>query len=1071
MKNTGKIIIWFLAVALGWMANLHGQTCLPGTLLLNSQQQIDDFPTNYPGCTRVLGNIVVTASDLTNLDGLGQLDTIDGNFALSNLSLTSLTGLALPNLEHVGGTLNISNNGALADLNGIADWLGLSDSLYIDNNNALTDLTGFESQMLLSGFFQISNNNSLTSLTGLDNVTFFFGSLHIDNNPALTSLAGMQSITSFNGDLEINYNTALPNLNALNGLTSLTGDLYIRGSASLTDLSGLESLVLTIGDLGIIDNDALVSFDGINALTSVDGDLLIEDNDALVDFNSLNSLSEVEGDLVIRNNSSLTSLVGLFLLPNIGEDLILENLPSLTSLAGPNNLSTIGDDFRLVDLPPTITDLTDFLSLDSITSDFHIEQTNLVSLAGLENITSLGGELYIHSSDQLEDLTALQNLTSIGGQLLVRWSDGLESLAGLENIDPASIEFLDLQGNNALILCQQQVVCNYLASGGPYNIEDNGVGCSSNTEILNICFPPDPVIQGRVYVDENANCSNDAEEGLEDMILRISDGSNTVYTTTDVNGSYTISLLPGTYELEVINYDPDFWSVCNGVVTNIVVDISDVEEIDFGMESVFACPKLSVDISNGQLRPCVPTTYELKYCNKGTVVAPQGRVAFTLSDGFTFIGSTPISPIAVIGGVTYVFDVGELSIGDCGSLNVSVIYDPDCDSFVEGQTACVSAQISSDSICALPTPGWDGSSLRVSGVCEGDSIRFRITNASSAAMSASTDYIVIEDNIMMLKGQVDLGEGDSMDIVVPTFGGTIRLEAEQSANHPGDSRPSVTVEGCDPDGDGVYSLGYYLQWPQDDVDDFKDIECMEVVGSGADNFKTADPAGIMEAHCLKDDVPVEYTIRFRNSGVDTVQQVVVRDSISPLLDLATIQPGSASHPYDFEMVDGGIAQFTFSNINLPDSTISFENSDGFVSFKIWQQPGNPGGALIQNEANIFFDSLPGLISNTVFHTIENDYCIDSTAIIDSALPPSVAQPILKVYPNPMDGYTLFELAGEHPPFGKIIIYELRGTMVQELEVAGPKTVFYRKGLPSGVYLYEYRAEELEWIVRGKLIVF
>ena len=44
------------------MIVLSAQSCLPGGITFSSQQQIDDFPTNYAGCGHVLGSVVVEES-------------------------------------------------------------------------------------------------------------------------------------------------------------------------------------------------------------------------------------------------------------------------------------------------------------------------------------------------------------------------------------------------------------------------------------------------------------------------------------------------------------------------------------------------------------------------------------------------------------------------------------------------------------------------------------------------------------------------------------------------------------------------------------------------------------------------------------------------------------------------------------------------------------------------------------------------------------------------------------------------------------------------------------------------
>jgi len=54
------------------------QTCLPNGIAFYSQTEIDNFPTDYPGCTEILGGLTIVgdSSSITNLDGLSQLTSI-----------------------------------------------------------------------------------------------------------------------------------------------------------------------------------------------------------------------------------------------------------------------------------------------------------------------------------------------------------------------------------------------------------------------------------------------------------------------------------------------------------------------------------------------------------------------------------------------------------------------------------------------------------------------------------------------------------------------------------------------------------------------------------------------------------------------------------------------------------------------------------------------------------------------------------------------------------------------------------------------------------------------------------
>src|SRR5690606_28533275 len=77
-----------------------------------------------------------------------------------------------------------------------------------------------------------------------------------------------------------------------------------------------------------------------------------------------------------------------------------------------------------------------------------------------------------------------------------------------------------------------------------------------------------------------------------------------------------------------------------------------------------------------------------------------------------------------------------------------------------------------------------------------------------------------------------------------------------------------------------------------------------------------------------------------------------RDSISQFLDVTTVRPGAASHPYTFEILENGILKFIFDDINLPGSSVNEAEYAGFVQFKIYKKLSNTAGTVILNSAAI-----------------------------------------------------------------------------------------------------------------------
>jgi len=105
-----------------------------------------------------------------------------------------------------------------------------------------------------------------------------------------------------------------------------------------------------------------------------------------------------------------------------------------------------------------------------------------------------------------------------------------------------------------------------------------------------------------------------------------------------------------------------------------------------------------------------------------------------------------------------------------------------------------------------------------------------------------------------------------------------------------------------------------------------------------------------------------YTIRFQNTGNFYAEDVRITDDVSTALDLDSYKFVDASHDVKVTFKDRQII-FSFDDIFLVDSTESFLESQGFVSFSI--KPINYDlGLEIDNEANIYFDFNDPILTNT-----------------------------------------------------------------------------------------------------------
>ena len=98
------------------------EPCLPEGITFTTQEQIDDFQSNYPGCTEIEGSVEITndgLSEITSLAGLSVLTSIGGFLNIHNTSLTSLIGLE--GLTSIGGFLALRYNNLLITIQGLGN--------------------------------------------------------------------------------------------------------------------------------------------------------------------------------------------------------------------------------------------------------------------------------------------------------------------------------------------------------------------------------------------------------------------------------------------------------------------------------------------------------------------------------------------------------------------------------------------------------------------------------------------------------------------------------------------------------------------------------------------------------------------------------------------------------------------------------------------------------------------------------------------------------------------------------------------------------------------------------------
>ncbi len=572
-------------------------------------------------------------------------------------------------------------------------------------------------------------------------------------------------------------------------------------------------------------------------------------------------------------------------------------------------------------------------------------------------------------------------------------------------------------------------------------------------------------ITGNVFNDNNQNCA--FEEGVEDgspnKLVKIA-GDKTFYGTTDEMGNYNIAVDTGNYEVSVILNNP-YWATCSPQPISIL-ELNTDTVIDLATQVMTPCPWLTVDVSTPFLRRCFENNYTIHYCNDGTITAEDAYIEVSF-DPFLEVISSDLMWSNELDN-TYTFNVGAVAPNECGSFKVNTFLN--CDDTVLGQTHCTEAHIFPDSICLPNTANWDGSSIVVEAECDVDSVRFLIRNVGDGNMLEALNYIIIEDEIMVHQDNFQLNAGQS-EIVSNGFsngGSTYRIIAEQAIGHPGNSMPTAAIEGC---GTTIFPVGFFNMFSQDDGDFFLSTDCQENIGSYDPNDKQAFPKGYDDEHYIWQNIDLEYFIRFQNTGTDTAFTVVIEDMISEHLDITTLQMGASSHAYTYSIDGKGVLKVRFDNILLPDSMTNQLGSNGFFKYKIKQQPDNPIGTMIYNEAAIYFDFNAPIITNETFHEVGEPFFGATIFTNDSTTTTtaSTADIKLHVFPNPFGEFTTFKIENLPAEKTDFLLYDNLGRLVRkEVVLDGAEFQFYRKELAAGLYFYDFRQAGVS-IANGRMV--
>lgn len=569
MKRT----ILFLALITFFPFYSISQGCLPDGITFTSQEQIDSFPSDYPGCTEIEGDVTITGNDIINLDSLYPIVSIENGLSIVECDkLSSISGLSnlqnlydleinkanslksLSGLEGINSVnyCSIVYTDSLSSLNGLDNLRNINDRFALYQNNSLVDISALANLDTISRAF-IAFNHRLKNLNDLQNVKYCYGDLHIEQNDSLVDAIFNNLV--YSGDLRIDNNAMLENISFPN-LISVSQDLTIIDNPQLSDLGNFSVLnsvpflnvsgntnlnnINAISDnncvikgIRIVGNDNLLSIIGFNntgtinrltigdnmSLQSVSGfnfadtisDFEISGNNSLTDILGFNNLIYVGNSIEVENNASLVNLSVFPLLYKIGGSLILLDNNMLSTITKFNSLERIGGHFDIKSCN-SLLNFDAFNQLSFIGGDMNFENNgSLTNFVGLENISKANGDLIILNNNSLINMNGLGSLTLIEGRFQVVDNDSLINLEGLENLEKV----------NRSISISNSISLVSLKGLNTLSAVNFGVLISNCDELINFSGLENlTTINGMLFVWNNSKLRN--FEGL-DKLFKVSD--------------------------------------------------------------------------------------------------------------------------------------------------------------------------------------------------------------------------------------------------------------------------------------------------------------------------------------------------------------------------------------------------------------------------------------------------------------------------------------------------------------------------------------------------------------------
>jgi uncharacterized repeat protein (TIGR01451 family) len=522
-------------------------------------------------------------------------------------------------------------------------------------------------------------------------------------------------------------------------------------------------------------------------------------------------------------------------------------------------------------------------------------------------------------------------------------------------------------------------------------------------------------VRGKVISSKDDNCTqNQNEWGMPNILIKTTDQK---YAYTNKDGEYELKLPPQNTEIsqsiEFLQSDQRFVEqICPRNPETYPISINgqvytDTSGFNF-VNKTENCYNLSVDAwYMSDFIRCYKNSIFVYYSNDGSKTSDETYIDVEFPDNIIPLKAD--LPWTKNGNV-YTFKVGKIPANRIGYFTILDSVACQNNPLNLGLVQCLKARIYPNDICKPRDPRWSKANITVSAECVNANTPltvFKIQNTGNGDMNEPVKYRLLANGKIILEDWVKkLNKGEFIRLQVPQSDAVLALHVEQVKYHPSNDKVAVVVQDCSSGVSGwIENYSFINQSYSYDLDSDFEVFCGKILGSYDPNDKLVSPVGFTDKHITPPNTPLEYTVRFQNTGTAPAFNVVILDTLSQHLDMNTFEVLSVSHSYELIILgdESPVLKWVFKDINLPDSTINEPASHGFVRYKILPKTDTPLGSEIKNFADIYFDYNDPIRTNTTLNTIDiYEFEIDDTFDKCSIKGFAPEKPIINIENNQLD---------------------------------------------------------------------